>query len=48
MFHKIIVHVIKPVNFQLYRAHPDEVIWKKVTIDDKRVGLFYTSNDTVF
>ena len=26
---KSIVHVMKHVNFQLYRTHPDEVIWKK-------------------
>ena len=32
---KSIVHVIKHVNFHLYRAHPDGVIWKKPTIDDK-------------
>ena len=35
---------MKHVNFQLYRAHPDGVIWKKLTIDDKyinkRVWLF--------
>ena len=43
-FSESIVHVINHVSFQLYRAHPDEVIWRKVTIDDKhisnQVGLF--------
>ena len=26
---------MKHVDFQLYRAYPDGVIWKKLTIDDK-------------
>ena len=41
---KHIVHVIKHVNFQIYRVHTGGIIWKKVTIDDKyinkRVWLF--------
>ena len=36
-FEKSIVHVIKHVNFQLYRAYPDGVIRKKLTIGDKYV-----------
>ena len=47
---KNIVHVMKHVNFQLYRAHPDGVIWKKMTIDDKyinkRVWIF--THQTMF
>ena len=35
---KSIVHVIKHVNFQLYRTHPDEIIWNKLTIDDKYIN----------
>ena len=45
---KSIVHVIKHANFQLYRAHPDGVIWKKPTIDGKYKQTsftFCTSND---
>ena len=44
-----IINVIKHVNIQLYRAHPDGVIWKKN--DNKRQAnkqtslTFYTSND---
>ena len=42
--------MIKYANFQLYRVHPDRVIWKKLTIDDKYIYkqmslTFYTSND---
>ena len=46
---KSIVHVMKHVNFQLYRTHPDEVIWKKTDNWQqiyKQTSLsFYTSND---
>ena len=39
-----IAHVIKHANFQLYRAYPARVIWKKLTTDgkyvNKRVRLF--------
>ena len=28
--------MIKHVNFQLYRVHPDGVIWKELTIDDNK------------
>ena len=35
---KYVVHVMKHVNFQIYRAHPDGVIWKKLTIDDKYIN----------
>ena len=35
---KSIVHVMKHVNFQLYRTHPDEVIWKKLTIGNKYIN----------
>ena len=38
MISKSIVHVIKHGNFQLYRAHPEGVIWKKLTIDDKYIN----------
>ena len=34
---KSICHVIKHVNFQFYRAHPDRIIWEKMTIDDKYI-----------
>ena len=29
---------MKHVSFQLYRAHPEGVIWKKLTIDDKYIN----------
>ena len=32
---KSIIHVIKQVNFPLYRAQANAVIWKKLTRDDK-------------
>ena len=35
---KSIVHVMKHVNFQVYRAHPDKFIWKKLTIYDKYIN----------
>ena len=35
---KSIVHVKKRVNFQLYRAHLDGIIWKKLTIDDNYIN----------
>ena len=34
---------MKYVNFQLYMANPDVVMWKKLTTDDKYL-IFYTSN----
>ena len=41
---KSIVHVMKHVTFELYRAHPNGFIWKKLRIDgkymNKRVLLF--------
>ena len=30
--------MIKHVNFHLYKAHPDEVIWKKLTIGEKHIN----------
>ena len=33
-----VINVIKHVNIQLYRAHPDGVIWKKMTISDKQIN----------
>ena len=30
--------MIKHVNFQLYSAYPEGVIWKKMTIDDEYVS----------
>ena len=35
---KSIVLVIQHVNFQLSRAHPDRVIWIKLTTDDKYIN----------
>ena len=38
---------MKHVNVKFYKAHPDGVIWKKLTIDDKYINklvTFYTSN----
>ena len=35
---KSIVLVIQHVNFQLSRAHPDRVIWNKLTTDDKYIN----------
>ena len=35
---KSIVHVIKHVNFQLYKARHDGVIWKKCTIHNKYIN----------
>ena len=32
---KSIIHVIKQVNFPLYRAQANAIIWKKLTRDDK-------------
>ena len=29
--------MMEHVNFQLYRAHPDGAIWKKLTTDDKYI-----------
>ena len=29
---------MKHVNFQLYMAHPDRNIWKKLTISDKYIN----------
>ena len=45
---KDIAHVVKYVNFQLYRVHPDGVIWKtdKWRQIYKQMNFtFYTSND---
>ena len=33
-----IVHEIKHVDFQLYRAHPERVIWNKLTADDEHIN----------
>ena len=35
---KSIVQVMKHVNFQLYRANPDGVIWEMLTNDDKYIN----------
>ena len=35
---KSIIYVMKHVNFLLYRAQPDKVIWKKLTIDNKYIN----------
>ena len=35
---KSIVHVIKHVSFQLYMAHPYEVIWKKLKTEEKYIN----------
>ena len=37
-FPESIVHMIKHSNFQLYRAYPEEVIWKKLAIDSKDIS----------
>ena len=38
------------VYFQFYRAHPDGVIWKKLTIDDKCInnGVSLFIHQTIF
>ena len=51
MFQKSIVHEIKHVNFQLYRAHSDRVIWKKTDnwrqIYKQRVWLIVHQHQTM-
>ena len=33
-----IIDVMKHINFQLYRANPDGVIWKKLVIGNKYIN----------
>ena len=37
---------MKHVNFQLYRTHPDGVIWKKLTIDNQYINK-WVWNETI-